>query len=210
MTNYAETDSQLDTITRTSSATVVASHGYERLKTRVQALLVRRRTSLGLVTALALVAVAQPVPTLLYTGIALMLLAHGLRVISTGYIDKDEQLATAGPFAWCRNPLYVANLMVVVAFTLMSGRLIVLPVMVLLWWLTHAPTVACEEQFLRRRFGAQFERYCEVVPRWIPRRPTNSNTERFSWRRVLNNAEHQNILSAWIFVAMFFVRLLMR
>ncbi len=210
MTNYAETESQLNAATRTSSTTLADARRCDWVGMRVQAFLVRRRTSLGLVTALALVAVARPVAPLLYAGIAVMLLAHVLRVISTGYIDKDEQLATAGPFAWCRNPLYVANLMVVVAFTLMSGRLLVLPVMMLLWWATHAPTVAREEQFLRRRFGAQFERYCEMVPRWIPRRPNGLNTERFSWRRVLNNAEHLNILSAWIFAAMFFVRLLMR
>jgi len=96
---------------------------------------------------------------------------------------------------------------VVVAFALMSGRLIVLPVMLLMWVLTHAPTVAAEEEFLRDRFGGEFDSYCRAVPRWWPRRPAGANGGQFTWRRVIANGEHLNILSAWIVAAMFLVEM---
>jgi len=207
MTNYADTDGQVNVATQQSRLAAANARGHERPVAQIRAFFVRRRTFMGLLAAFALVAIAQPHPGLLYAGLGLMALAHALRVLCTGYLDKDEKLVTCGPFGWCRNPLYIANLMVVVAFTLMSGRLIVLPVMLLMWVLTHAPTVAAEEDFLRERFAGEFDSYCRQVPRWWPRRPTGANGGHFSWRRVIINGEHLNILSAWIVAAMFFVEM---
>ena len=67
-------------------------------------------TFLGLLAAFALVAIGQPQPGLLFAGMGLMALAHVLRLVCAGYLDKDEKLVTCGPFGWCRNPLYIANL----------------------------------------------------------------------------------------------------
>ncbi|MGC9320263.1 MAG: methyltransferase family protein, partial [Armatimonadota bacterium] len=137
----------------------------------------------------------------------IMAAAYLLRLTCAGYLDKDETLVTGGPFGWCRNPLYLGNLLVVVAFGLMSGRLIALPILMLLWLATHAPTVACEEAFLREKFGPEFERYCRQVSRWLPKRPDGGENGSFSWRRVIENGEHLNIISAWIVAAMFFIEL---
>jgi len=139
----------------------------------------------------------------------MMAAAHLLRLVCSGYLDKDSRLITAGPFAYCRNPLYVGNFLVVAAFALMSGRLIALPVMLLFWMLTHAPTVACEEDILREKFGEQFEEYRRRVPRWLPRLRAfcGPHEGEFRWARVIENGEHLNILSAWIVAAMFFIEM---
>jgi protein-S-isoprenylcysteine O-methyltransferase Ste14 len=51
----------------------------------------------------------------------------------------------------------------------------------------HAITLA-EETYLREKFGAAFDDYCRVVPRWWPRlrgiKETLART-RFNWTRVL-------------------------
>lgn len=210
MTNYAETDSQVTTATPRSADTAVTTGGASDALAGLRAFLIRRRTFLGLLAAFVLMAVADPTPALLAGGAVLMGLAHLLRLICAGYLDKDERLVTGGPFGWCRNPLYLGNLMVVVAFGLMSGRVVALPILALCWAATHAPTVAREEQFLGDKFGHSFERYCRTVPRWLPQRPAGcerESTGRFCWSRVIANGEHLNIISAWIVVAMFYVEL---
>lgn len=200
----------------------------KRPTTRVGDFLARRRSLVGTVSGLALLLVAEPRPTMMAAGLALMLVAYSLRVLCAGCIEKNETLAARGPYAWCRNPLYVANLLAVLAFGLMSGLWLALPAVLAIWLATHLPAVAREERFLRERFGAQFEQYCARTPRWWPRRPRSAEaiatdrsvngeaapvgqrscaTPGFSWRRVLANGEHLNILSALLVAAMFFVEM---
>lgn len=209
MTNYADTENQMNAVARRSLAAADAASGHERTAAQWRAFFVRRRTFLGLVAAFILVLVAEPTPVLLYGGLTMMAAAHLLRLVCSGYLDKDSRLITAGPFAYCRNPLYVGNFLVVAAFALMSGRLIALPVMLLFWMLTHAPTVACEEDILREKFGEQFEEYRRRVPRWFPRLRAfcGPHEGEFRWGRVIENGEHLNIISAWIVAAMFLIEM---
>lgn len=209
MTNYADTDSQMNAVARRSLDAADAATGTERFAARWRAFFVRRRTFLGLIVAFILVLVADPTPVLLYAGAAIMAIAHVLRLVCSGYLDKDARLITAGPFSYCRNPLYVGNAMVVIAFALMSGQVIALPVMLVLWLATHRPTVACEEGLLRDNFGEKFEDYCRRVPRWFPRLRARAGEREgeFRWSRVVENGEHVNVISAWILAAMFFVEM---
>ena len=207
MTNYTETENQMNAVARRSLDAADAASGLEKTAAQWRAFFVRRRTFLGLVVAFILVLVADPAPMLLYTGAAIMAVAHVLRVICTGYLDKDVRLITAGPFSYCRNPLYVGNAMVVIAFALMSGQIVALPLMLIMWLLTHSPTVACEEELLREKFGEKFDEYYENVPRWFPRITNWVGEGEFRWSRVIENGEHINIISAWILAAMFFVEM---
>jgi protein-S-isoprenylcysteine O-methyltransferase Ste14 len=207
MSNYIETEDHLNAVARRSIAAAELACGRERSVAQLRAFLVRRRTFLGMMVAFLLVIVATPVPAMLYAGAAMMAAAHVLRLLCSGYIDKDAELATAGPFSWCRNPLYIGNFLVVISFALMSGRALALPVMLLLWLATHAPTVACEEEILREKFGGRFEEYCRRVPRWLPRLGNCAGEGQFRWSRVIENGEHLNIISAWFLAAMFFVEM---
>jgi len=215
MTGSAEAGNRNNVAAQLSITAAHNSTGMVRLWAYARAFLVRRRTFLGMVVAFALLLVADPRPPSLVAGAVLMAGAHTLRLVSSGYLNKDETLVTRGPFAWCRNPLYLGNFLVSVSFVAMSGQWAALPLVLLLCTATQVPTVTCEEQFLREKFGQRFEQYCRRVPRWlprIPRRPDESNElpaqePGFSWARVLSNQEHLNIISAWLVAAMFIVEM---
>lgn len=173
-----------------------------------QAILVRRRTFLMPVAAIIMLIVADPRPELFWPGVALLALCNILRLRCAGYIDKDNSLVRCGPYAWCRNPLYMANLGVGLAFVLICGRWEILALIVVGWLATHVPTVANEERFLRDKFDDQFDDYCECVPRWLPAIPkVKHNGHRFMWRTVALNKEHVNIVANWLVVAIFYIEM---
>jgi protein-S-isoprenylcysteine O-methyltransferase Ste14 len=94
--------------------------------------------------------------------------------------DSTQHLVVSGPLRFVRNPLYVAQVLVLGGSGLCFGSPSLL-VLVLIWFvLLHLFVVRYEEPGLVRRFGAAYEEYCLRVPRWVPRltnkalRPTAS------------------------------------
>jgi protein-S-isoprenylcysteine O-methyltransferase Ste14 len=88
---------------------------------------------------------------------------------------EAPKLITAGPYAYVRNPLYLANLTTAlgfaIAFTGGNGfgkrwLLRALGLGTMAW--VYATIVPHEEEFLRSKFGAAFDEYCERVPAFVP------------------------------------------
>ncbi len=81
-----------------------------------------------------------------------------------------ERLVVSGLYRYTRNPMYLAVVGIIVAQALLLWRreLVVYALgaalAVALWVRLY------EEPSLRRRFGAEYERYCSAVPRWWVRR----------------------------------------
>jgi protein-S-isoprenylcysteine O-methyltransferase Ste14 len=65
--------------------------------------------------------------------------------------------------------MYVAVVGVIVGQGLFLGDLRVLGYGALVWLAFHLFVVGYEEPTLRRSFGAEYEKFCANVPRWIPR-----------------------------------------
>ncbi|MGW0587078.1 methyltransferase family protein [Streptosporangium sp. NPDC002607] len=84
-------------------------------------------------------------------------------------VAPPERLVIGGLYRYVRNPMYVAVLATIGGQALLLGR----PVLLLYGAVTAAAVVAFvrwyEEPSLRRRFGADYERYHAAVPGWWPR-----------------------------------------
>jgi len=82
---------------------------------------------------------------------------------------KAPSLTTAGPYACVRNPIYLANFLVGLGLVVLAETIILIPVYLVVFGLPYRKIVDQEEGFLRKKFGDEFQRYCEAVPRWLPR-----------------------------------------
>ncbi len=72
-----------------------------------------------------------------------------------------------GPFAFSRNPVYIAFALVQVGIGVAAGELAVVLLVVVPALLTALVIVPREEAYLRRKFGAEYEDYCSRVRRWV-------------------------------------------
>jgi hypothetical protein len=84
-----------------------------------------------------------------------------------GMDTPPERLVTSGPFARCRNPMYLGHLIFLagLALSLRSwvGAALALGTAV---WLQFR--VRRDERRLAERFGEPYMQYCSRVKRWIP------------------------------------------
>lgn len=84
-----------------------------------------------------------------------------------GMDTPPERLVTGGPFALCRNPMYLGHLIFLTGLALVLrswlGAAIALGTAV---WLQFR--VRRDERRLGERFGEPYLQYCSRVKRWIP------------------------------------------
>lgn len=83
-------------------------------------------------------------------------------------VFPTRSLIVTGLYRYVRNPMYVAVVSLVLGQGLVFGNVNLLEYAAVLWLGFHLFVVAYEEPTLRRTYGAEYERYCAHVPRWMP------------------------------------------
>lgn len=82
---------------------------------------------------------------------------------------SPPSLVVTGFYGYVRNPIYVGFLVVLIGQALLFGSTRMAVYAALAWCVGAAAVRFYEEPRLRRRFGADYERYRRAVPAWIPR-----------------------------------------
>jgi protein-S-isoprenylcysteine O-methyltransferase Ste14 len=76
-------------------------------------------------------------------------------------------LVTRGPFAYTRNPIYAADMLVYLAATVLMGSAWPLCFVPAVWAIMRYAVIAHEEAHLTAKFGQAYVDYCARVRRWV-------------------------------------------
>ncbi len=137
-------------------------------------------------------------------GGALVVLGEAGRMWSSGHIDKNRELATSGPYAHTRNPLYVANLLLLIGFCVMAGHAWVTALALLAFSMIYRPVIYEEAQRMDKLFGEDYRRWSVDVPLFFPRiTPATKVAGAFSWSLVFRHREHKNVAAFLIGIVIF-------
>lgn len=128
----------------------------------------RIRVPLGFAFAVLYFWLAQPTWRSLAAGAILIVPGLLVRALASGHVRKNEELATSGPYAYTRNPLYLGSLLIGIGFALAARSWWVGIALVVMFFAIYLPVIRDEEAFLRGRFP-EFEQYARQVPRMLPR-----------------------------------------
>lgn len=145
-------------------------------------------------------------------GVALVVCGEIVRFWAAGYISKDAEIATGGPYAYVRNPLYFGSMLLAIGYGLVSGLgPWGVAIMLALYLLFHLAAIFYEEAFLKGKFGQTYLDYYNRVPRLVPSPlPRTTGSGHYEWKQALYNREHTSALFAFIFVALLSLRFLIR
>jgi protein-S-isoprenylcysteine O-methyltransferase Ste14 len=186
--------------------------------TRPRSFWVRWRVRLGYPLALVFWLLATSTPRSILVGGIVAAFGLFIRGAAAGYLRKDQDLATTGPYAYMRNPLYLGSAFLAAGFVV-AGRS---------WWagalvaayfaIFYYAVMRNEEEDLRARFGAAFDQYAARVPlffpSWVSSRVNAKNAgnrgEKFSWAQYRRNHEYRALLGAMAGLAALGLRLWLR
>src|SRR5882724_1556749 len=124
----------------------------------------RVRVPLGFAFAILYVWLAKPTLKFLLIGLVVAVPGVLLRALASGHVRKNEALATSGPYAYTRNPLYLGSLLMGTGFAVAARSWWVGIVLVVMFFVIYLPVIRDEEAFLRSRFP-EFDEYARRVPR---------------------------------------------
>jgi protein-S-isoprenylcysteine O-methyltransferase Ste14 len=177
----------------------------------------RIRVPLGFLTAaLYLFELWRHAPRPGGIALSLILVLPGLwlRGYAAGYVKKNRELTQTGPYAYTRNPLYLGSILIAAGFAVALLSWPVAAMLAAMFLIVYVPVIASEERFLRSNF-ADFDEYCQRVPRLIPRltapRTVACKTEvssgKFSFDLYLRHREYNAAIgAALLYLSLLFLR----
>ncbi|MFZ0707256.1 MAG: isoprenylcysteine carboxylmethyltransferase family protein [Candidatus Korobacteraceae bacterium] len=168
----------------------------------------RIRVPLGFAFAAFYLWRARPTWLSLVVGAAIAALGLGIRAVASGHVDKNEELATTGPYAYVRNPLYLGSIVIAIGFAVAARDVAVAVLIVLMFAVIYVPTIRSEERFLRTRF-AEYSAYAHAVPRLIPSTlRSRALTRNFSRALYLKHHEYNASFGALAMLLALLVKML--
>jgi protein-S-isoprenylcysteine O-methyltransferase Ste14 len=168
----------------------------------------RYRVPAGWLLGLAVFLLAGPRPlAFLGAGLVLALIGEGVRLWASGHIDKTRALATGGPYAHTRNPLYFGSLLIGLGVVVAASSPWAVG-LVSLYFAAFYPRVMREEaRFLKEKFPAEYAAWAPAVPFFLPRlTPGGPRASRFEWKRVAANREWRTAAALPVVVALLCLR----
>ena len=128
----------------------------------------RLRLPLGFLLGITYLVFARPTPLTLGVGGIIALIGVIVRGWASGHISKNERLATTGPYAHTRNPLYFGSFLIAAGFAIAAHWALLLLV-VAFFVLIYAPTMQREMANIAERFPENYGAYVANVPAFVPR-----------------------------------------
>ncbi len=129
----------------------------------------RWRVPLGFVCAALFFIFARPSALTLIVGALVAIPGLGLRAWATGHLRKNIALATTGPYAYTRNPLYLGSFLIGLGFTIAAGRWFLAAIFVAFFLGIYVPVMRVESTTLAELFGESYQKYAQAVPLFLPR-----------------------------------------
>jgi protein-S-isoprenylcysteine O-methyltransferase Ste14 len=152
----------------------------------------RLRVPSGFLLVIVFAWFSRPTPLSMAIGVPLSLAGLALRAWAAGCLAKNRQLATGGPYAYTRNPLYIGTLLVAAGLAAASCSIGLAALFTAVFLLVYLPVIQNEEQHLRQIFP-DYAQYAERVPALLPRlHPARENSPNpFRAGLYLKNQEYQ-------------------
>jgi protein-S-isoprenylcysteine O-methyltransferase Ste14 len=161
------------------------------------------RVTSGFIMAAVFVWRSRPSALSLAFGLPVALLGLALRAWAAGCLYKDRELATAGPYAYTRNPLYLGTLLAAMGLVIGSRSLWLGLLFAAVFAFVYLPAIELEQQHLGDLFP-EYPGYAARVPMIIPQLVRGKPTPQpFRWAQYRKNREYQAALgfaagAAWL------------
>jgi protein-S-isoprenylcysteine O-methyltransferase Ste14 len=178
----------------------------------------RIRVPAGFLLAPLLILSARPTPRSLISGVAISLIGLLIRAWASGYLKKNLELTTTGPYAHTRNPLYFGTFIMASGIAMSTNTWWFVALFVAFYLIIYVPVMMAEAETLIKLFPDEYASYRKQVPMFLPRLSPFRDTEkparqtgerRFALSQYLKHREYQAALGLLLVYALLTAKFLL-
>ena len=144
---------------------------------------------------------AAPLEPLVYVGLPVAAIGMLVRLHASGFVMKNKELATTGPYALMRHPLYTGNILLVGGFAIANSRWWALPLSLAFFLFYYPPAIEYEDRKLSRIFGQAWRTWSSQTPALIPNLANAGHLFSGHWSFVKSTKHNGEIVVAVYVVA---------
>ncbi len=164
------------------------------------------RQWLGFILCIIFVVVAKPVAWALYVSTPIVVLGVCVRLWASGFIMKNKELATNGPYALVRHPLYTGNILIVYAFAGASGLWWTFIVATVFFVFYYPPAIEYEDRKLSKIFGDAWQDFGNNTPALMPSLGGRDRDVSGDWSlKTSMMANYEPVIAILLLAAFFFI-----
>jgi protein-S-isoprenylcysteine O-methyltransferase Ste14 len=159
--------------------------------------------------------IARPTWIFILAGMGVVLAGLGVRALASGHIRKNAELATTGPYAYTRNPLYLGSILIALGFIVAARNWWIGAGAIVMFVVVYLPVIMAEEKYLHSEFMGYAE-YARHVPRFLPRftqyRPAagaDNRTQSFSAELYMRHREYNAALGAFLMIGALILKMML-
>ena len=147
-------------------------------------------------------------------GAGLVVIGQILHFISAGYLVKKDELITAGPYRFTRNPFYLANFISDIGLVVTAWVPWPALIYLIIFYLIVIPwRIRKEEKFLGAKFRTDYLEYCRRVPAFLPR-PWPARLDKgngcFAWSQIIKYRELWRVIRAFGLIIVLYLQYTIR
>mgnify|MGYP002634418795 FL=1 len=101
--------------------------------------------------------------------ISLILLGLATRMFASGFVLKNKELSTTGPYAFMRHPLYTGNIMILIGLCLINGFIWSFVTAFIFLWFYYPTAIEYEDRKLKSLFPDTWEEWAFMTPALLPK-----------------------------------------
>lgn len=142
--------------------------------------------------------------------ISLILLGLATRMYASGFVLKNKELSTTGPYAFVRHPLYTGNIMILIGLCLINGFFWSFVTAFIFFWFYYPTAIEYEDRKLKSLFPDTWEEWASMTPALMPKMDLNgkifSRLDLRSWSLKKSLvANYEPVIVVYVLVWVFIV-----
>jgi len=127
------------------------------------------RQAVGILLVAVYAVWSAPAEALFWPGAVIAVIGILVRLYASGFVMKNKELATTGPYSLVRHPLYTGNILMLAGFCLANGQIWPWAVGAFFLYFWYPPAITYEDKKLHGIFGDAWAEWSARTPALIPR-----------------------------------------
>lgn len=169
--------------------------------------IIKYRSTVGTISLFILLYLATPTANSITLGFFFIIAGVFFRAWSSGHLNKDKELATEGPYALTRNPLYFGNFLLGLGIAIAGNNLYTYIIFFAFFLLFFPFLMVIEHRRLKIKFGKKYEDWSRKSNSFFPKikriREFNFNISNY-----IKNREYRVLFFSFLIIALLILKYL--